>query len=219
MPTIVAIEDEPILTFADLMAGLGNVPTDRVLMTPPPGSAAEADVVRLAERADKRLCELVDGVLVAKAGSVHSSVVAAWVGSLVLGVVDRQKMGFVTGAAGMSRMTNGNVRTPDVSFFSWGQSGGHIPDIAMMPVSPVLAVEVLAPGNTAGELSRKRDEYFASGSRVVWEFDPRTRTVRVFTSVQESVLLTEADQLTGGDVLPGFVVAVRDVFGKLDPRG
>jgi len=214
------VETEPIWTVADLVAKLGDVPPERILMTPAPGMATEADVIRLAERADKRLCELVDGILVEKAMSVHSTFLAAWLVHVLMDFVVRHDLGFVNGADALSRMATANVRIPDVSFYSWEQCGGRrIPDVALMTVSPALAVEVLSPSNTGREMRQKREEYFPSGSRLVWEFDPRTRTVRVFTGVQTSELLTEADQLTGGAVLPGFAVSLRDVFGKLNPQG
>ncbi len=213
------IEMEPIRTVADLLAKHGDIPPERILMTPVPGTATEADAIQLADRADKRLCELVNGTLVEQASSFHSSVLAAWIGYLLWDCVDGQNLGFLLGASGMARMTNANVRMPDVSFFSWEQCGSRtIPDLAMMPVAPELAVEILSSSNTGREMRQKREEYFASGTRLVWESDPRSRTVRVFANAQDSVLLTEDDRLTGGDVLPGFDVAVREVFGKLDPR-
>lgn len=49
-------------TVADLLARLGGVPPDRVLLVPAPGTATEKDVVDMDDRAD-RLCELIDGVL------------------------------------------------------------------------------------------------------------------------------------------------------------
>lgn len=211
------IETEPISTVADLVARLGDVPPERILMTPRPGQATEADAVRLTGRADKQICELIDGVLVRKPMSMHSTILGFWIGHLIQLFLDQHNLGILTGENGMARMATANVRIPDVSFFSWDQLNRTIPDVAVAGVSPVLAIEVLSPSNTGREMRQKRDEYFASGTRLVWEFDPRTRTVRVFTGVQDSILLTEADQLTGGDVLPGFLVAVRNVFSRLNP--
>ena len=80
----------------------------------------------------------------------------------------------------MLRMLGGNVRVPDVAFISWDQlPGRRIPDEPIFNVSPVLAVEVLSPGNTRREMRLKREEYFASGTRLVWEIDPPGRTIRV----------------------------------------
>src|SRR5688572_8610047 len=53
-------------TLAELLHQLGDIPLERILWQPFPGTATEKDVERLAEAANKRLCELVDGVLVEK---------------------------------------------------------------------------------------------------------------------------------------------------------
>jgi hypothetical protein len=47
--------------------------------------------------------------------------------------------------------------------------------------------------------------------------DPRKRTVRVHTSVQESVLLTAGQALDGGEVLPGFVLPLDELFTFDEP--
>ena len=56
----------PPETLADLLSQLGHVPLNRIRMFPPPGTATVEDVARLCDREPKRLCELVDGVLVEK---------------------------------------------------------------------------------------------------------------------------------------------------------
>ena len=55
-----------------------------------------------------------------------------------------------------------------------------------------------------------------SGCRLVWLVDPRTRTVAVYTSLAKPVLLTDKQTLTGGDVLVGFRLPLRKLFGLLD---
>ena len=45
---------------AEWLHSLGDVPLERIIVDPPPGTAAEADLLRLVE-GDKRLCELIDG--------------------------------------------------------------------------------------------------------------------------------------------------------------
>jgi Uma2 family endonuclease len=68
-------------------------------------------------------------------------------------------------------------------------------------------------------MSLKRQDYFAAGVHLVWEIDPDARTVSVYTSPTAIVILTVADTLDGGAVLPGFTLAVRDLFAELDRQG
>jgi Uma2 family endonuclease len=65
---------------------------------------------------------------------------------------------------------------------------------------------------------RKRRDYFRAGGKLFWEVDPRKRTVRVYTSPDALTELNAADTLGGGKVLPGFRLALRDLFAQLDRR-
>jgi Uma2 family endonuclease len=61
-------------------------------------------------------------------------------------------------------------------------------------------------------MARKLREYFEAGVRSVWIVDPKKRTVRQFSALDQSVLLSEDQSLDGGAILPGFVLPVRDIF-------
>ena len=91
---------------------------------------------------------------------------------------------------------------------------GEIPTVA-----PDLVVEVLSKGNTRREMVRKLDEYFRAGVRLVWYVDPKSRTVRVYTTPDDSVVLSEDQHLDGGDVLPGFTLSIRDWFAEAERTG
>ena len=66
----------PPETLADLHQRLGGVPLERIRCQPPPGTATEADVL-LRPNGEKRLFELVDGVLVEKPMGLHEARLAA----------------------------------------------------------------------------------------------------------------------------------------------
>jgi Uma2 family endonuclease len=109
------------------------------------------------------------------------------------------------------------VRIPDISFISRARLASHRSARAsILPLAPDLAIEVLSEGNTSREMARKIREFFASGCRLVWLVDPRNRTVAVYTSPADPEVLTEKQTLTGGEVLPGFRLPLRKVFGLLD---
>jgi hypothetical protein len=48
--------------------------------------------------------------------------------------------------------------------------------------------------------------------RMVLTINPRKRSVTVYQSLADITVLTEKDVLDGGEVVPGFRLAVRDVF-------
>jgi Uma2 family endonuclease len=206
----------PRRTMADLLERLGDVPLRRVLADPAPGTATEQDVIDLGVR-EKRLCELVDGVLVEKPMGYYESRVAAEL-IILLGIYLRQHdLGVVAGEAGLLRLMPGLVRIPDVSFVSWGRMPdpqGPRPPIPTL--APDLAVEVLSESNTEAEMERKLREYFAAGARLVWYIDREDRTARVYTAPDQSTLLDETQALDGGDVLPGFALPLRELFERAD---
>ena len=87
------------------------------------------------------------------------------------------------GEAGMVRVSEAQVRLPDVSFVAWNHFPNRkLPAGSILDVVPDFAVEILSPTNTEKEMKRKRQEYFDGGSKLVWIVDPNTRTVQVFTS-------------------------------------
>ena len=177
-PTIAVIPPSPIPTLADLVRQIGSVPLERIPIWPPPGTATEADVLA-RPNGEKRLCELVDGVLVEKAMGYYESRVALVLGRLLEEFLDDHDLGIVTGEAGLMRLAPGLVRIPDISFISWDRFPNRtLPRQQMLNFAPDLAVEVLSPGNTAAEMERKLREYFTHGTRLAWYVDPQQRTVR-----------------------------------------
>lgn len=81
---------------------------------------------------------------------------------------------------------------------------------------PNLLIEIISAGNTASEMARKRREYFSVGVQLVWIAIPATRTVEVYTGVDQAIQLSEVDSLDGRSVLPGFSASIRELFHELD---
>jgi Uma2 family endonuclease len=109
------------------------------------------------------------------------------------------------------------VRRPDVSFiradrYSDDLLEGHV------PIPPDLAVEVISPNDLFYEVNEKVGEYQRAGVALIWVIDPNSRTVHVIEGDRPQVRLTDADELTGGSVLPGFRCAVGDLFRLARPK-
>jgi Uma2 family endonuclease len=132
---------------------------------------------------------------------------------------DLNPCGFLLDGSGMIRVHENQVRLPDVSVFLWEHFPGRkLPFGQILGLVPDIPVEVLSPTNTIAEMARKRREYFAGGAKLVWEVNPPTRTVEVFTAVEVSTTLDENAALDGGDVLPGFTLAIREWFARAGER-
>jgi Uma2 family endonuclease len=202
-------------TVADLLDRFGPILLRRIRQEPAPGSATEQDVIDIHDK-EKRLYELVDGVLVEKTMGIQESYLAGFLVLLLGDFARRHGLGFVLGSDGMARLAPGLVRIPDVSFISWEQlPERQVPRIPMLRFAPRLAVEVLSPSNTPKEMERKLHDYFEAEVKLVWYVDPVQHTVRVFTAADQSQLLREDENLDGGGVLPGFVLPLKELFADL----
>jgi Uma2 family endonuclease len=209
----ISISDAPSL--ADLLKRLGGISPRRIRANPPPGTATEQDVIDIRRR-EKRLYELVDGVLVEKImGVMESSLACDLITRLGMYLL-RHKSGFLLAPDGALRIMPKLIRIPDISYIAWDQLPSRKrPTEPIADLAPALAVEVLSHGNTAAEMARKVREYFLAGTRLVWLVDPRTRTVRVYAAPDQSRVLHETDMLDGGDVLPGLALSLREVFAEV----
>jgi Uma2 family endonuclease len=211
--------DAPHETFADIARRLGDIPPERIIWLPRP--ATEADVLRAAAGEPKRLTELIDGILVEKAMGQCEGFLAASLIAFLMAHVRANRLGVVGAPGTILRLKPGQNRLPDVSFTAWASlptADAHLQRVGAY--APDLAVEVVSEGNTRAELARKRAEYFAAGTKLVWEIDPDARTVAVYTGPTAHTLLTAADALDGGAVLPGFALPLADLFDdpQLNPR-
>ena len=208
------VSDRPAATWSmsRLRRHFGMIPAERILLCPAPGTATEKDVVFLNEHCD-RLCELVDGVLVEKAVGAKESLLAGILIHYFWTFLETHDLGIALGADAMLRLVPGLVRAPDVSFISFDRlPGGELPDQPVPNLVPDLAVEVISKGNTKKEMARKLEEYFRNGVRLVWLIYPKTRTVDVYTSAEEKTTLRNGQTLDGGEVLPGFSLALTEFF-------
>jgi len=220
---VAAVRETPrFRTFAEVLAHLGDVPPERVLSHPEPGTATPEDLLNPAITGD-RPCELIDGVLVEKAMGANADGIGTWLLVQIYNFASLQNLGKVFGAQGGFVLNGMTVRMPDASFYRWDSVSDpaeldHL-STAFLQEAPDLVVEVLSPGNTKKEMELKRSEYEAIGVELAWYVDPEARTVTVYPKgkLRGSKVLTEVDTLDGGKVLPGFALPVADLFASRAP--
>lgn len=159
--------------------------------------------------------ELVRGSLVELNVGALSSWIGANLARLLGNFVATQQLGWVWGAeTGYQCFPDdpNRVRKPDASFIHKGRlPGGRIPE-GFIRIVPDLAVEVISPNDSAYEVDTKIVEYLHAGVRLVWIVNPETRTIRIHRADGTIGWLTESDELSGEDVLPGFRCRVVELF-------
>jgi Uma2 family endonuclease len=158
--------------------------------------------------------ELIDGAVVQKPmptiehsiiQSLLSFVLVQFLRAHPLGIVGSE-MRCIFGPAGAER-----PYVPDLVFIR----AERVPRIGRgQPFygAPDLAVEILSPDDRPDRVAAKVAFYLLHGVRLVWLVNPDTRTVTVLTPDGRSAVLGEEDTLDGGEVLPGFAVAVREIL-------
>ncbi|MEM6561746.1 MAG: Uma2 family endonuclease [Planctomycetota bacterium] len=202
----------------DFLAEVGDVPIERIVFDPAPGTATHEQCIEFNERKEIGLAELVNGTLILKAMGRFESAVASVLIRLVGNWQADNLPGTVTGSDGMQRMDGGNVRMPDVAFYPRSQYvDGQFPrhKVGHADELMLLAVEVLSESNTPREIDMKLREYFATGTKLAWVIDPRTQTVRVYDKPDKPDTFRQIDRtdtLDGGEVLPNFSIPVAKIF-------
>lgn len=103
-----------------------------------------------------------------------------------------------------------NSRQPDLAVFV----DTTRPVVTRGPVlqMPEVVIEVKSPEDTYASMRERAQYYLAHGARLVWLLYPAKSLVEVYRQGADSDLLTRDDTLQGEDVLPGFTLAVHDIF-------
>ena len=156
---------------------------------------------------EKPYLEYVDGVVVQKpmANLAHGRLtirlgvlLTAWIGdgSGVVGSEVRSRLGELP-----------NFRLPDLSYWAPGR-------IAEDDSLPTLAVEVLSPSQTMGELREKCRFFRRNGVDVCWLIDPVTRAVEIFEGDRDAEPIP-AEGVLSSAYLPGFELPLATLFAIL----
>jgi len=103
-----------------------------------------------------------------------------------------------------------NSRQPDLAFFA----DTTRPVVKRGPVlqMPDLVIEVKSPDDTYTSMRARAQYSLAHGTSLVWLIYPAKRLVEVYRRDADSELLTADETLQGDDVLPGFALAVHEIF-------
>jgi Uma2 family endonuclease len=154
--------------------------------------------------------ELVDGeAKEVPTGFMHGRL--AMIIAMLLGPI-AQRIGALADSSTGFRMKGGNVRVPDVSFVRAGRVPRGPDADRFFDGAPDLAIEIISESEDRSDAARKIVEYFESGAQQVWTVQPLTQSVTVYKSLDNVRTYDAHEELTGGDLLPGFSCVVTDVF-------
>jgi Uma2 family endonuclease len=184
--------------------------------TTPPGDLSEQSTVSRSLVPDDSFYEVVDGRIVELPPmGVYECGIASLL-SLLLGMVVRtQRLGRIVVETMFWLDRKGNLkRRPDLAFVSaqrWPVNRS-LPKTEAWDIVPDLAIEVVSETNSANDINLKLVDYFKAGVRQVWVIYPGSHQVYVYTSLTSVMILTQADELNGGDLIPGFRLSLTELF-------
>ncbi len=112
------------------------------------------------------------------------------------------------------RLPNGADRSPDASWLSrerWEaltlqQRKGFV------PLCPDFVVELRSESDSLPKLQAKMREYIDNGTKLGWLIDPQNRQVEIYRPGREVEVWKNASNLSGEEILPGFVLNLRRIW-------
>lgn len=176
---------------------------------------------QLATMPNRKDFELIDGRLVERKMGNKANWIASQFARLLGNYVEQHNLGWVfTSEAGyrLDPKRPNLLRKPDVSFVRFGRLPNEEPAEAYDNLAPDWAIEVVSPGDTVLELEEKIEEYLSASVRLVWVINPDLRTVKVHLPDRSITEFRNGDELSAGEVIPGFRCKVTTLFVMPAPR-
>ncbi len=164
---------------------------------------------------DGRITELVRGRIVEMNRPFTSNgYLLIRVSALLWNFVEQRGLGRVVGgdAGVITQRHPDTVRGPDVAFYSYERIPRGPRPVGYWPDSPELVIEIRSNDDRWKEIHQKVGEYLSADVLTVSVIDPEPQRVHLFYADRESVVLNAGDQLTFPDILPGFEIAVGELF-------
>ena len=155
------------------------------------------------------LFELIDGEIIeVSPGRTDNSYLGHLIVAAVYPFCRQHNIPCYTSGGDGTYNIQGHVVAPDFAYKPTPMSNEY-PD----PVSPLWAVEIISPTDKGTDIRKKRSIYRQAGI-LYWEMYPLEKAIEVYASGQPVQEFRIDDVLDGGDVLPGFTLAMRDLFGE-----
>lgn len=127
---------------------------------------------------------------------------------------ERDGTGIVFDSSTGFSLPNGADRSPDVAWVEKSRIAAITPDPAkFLPLAPDFVIELRSATDKLITLERKMAEYRDCGVRLGWLIDPAEKQVQIYRVGRPTEYLNQPEELSGEDVLPGFVLTLSEVWG------
>jgi Uma2 family endonuclease len=131
---------------------------------------------------------------------------------------DRDGTGEAFDSSTIFTLPNGAKRSPDVSWVTlnrWNSLTQKQKE-GFSPIVPDFVIELVSPSDIRSQryedLQAKMQEYLDNGVKLGWLIEPKAKTVEIYRQGKQVEILNNPQTLSGENVLPGFVLDLRDIF-------
>jgi Uma2 family endonuclease len=164
---------------------------------------------------DSKFFERINGEIVeVMPSNPYVSMIAGLILTAINNFLSGKNLGYATPSDGGYNISDEDTFAPDVAYISRARQA-KLPKEGFNPIPPDLAVEVVSPSdlkNPEARIHAKLNKYLAAEIPLLWYVYVDRREVEIYVNGAHEKTLTLQDILDGGDVLPGFTLAVREIF-------
>lgn len=128
-----------------------------------------------------------------------------------LGIWNRQsQLGKTFSSSTLFKLPNGGDRSPDAAWVELSRWQALTPEQRRKfpPIAPDFVIELRSPTDDLELLRAKMQEYIDAGVRLGWMLNPQDQQVEIYRQGQPKEVRQLPTELSGEDVLPGFVLPV-----------
>ncbi|MCC5651079.1 Uma2 family endonuclease [Nostoc sp. XA013] len=113
------------------------------------------------------------------------------------------------------KLPNGANRSPDVAWIRKERWNALTPEEQekFPPIAPDFVLELMSPSDSLRETQAKMQEYIDNGVKLGWLINPKMRQVEIYRIGKAIETLTSPQELSGEDVLPGFILNLQIIWG------
>ena len=128
---------------------------------------------------------------------------------------NQTKSGIVFDSSTGFKLSNGAVRSPDVSWVAidkWNSLSKQ-QQRKFAPIAPNFVIELMSPTDELSELQNKMKEYMECGIELGWLINPDEKQVEIYRQQEEPEILNNPQTLLGEHILPDLIIDLQDIFG------
>lgn len=124
------------------------------------------------------------------------------------------KLGVCFDSSTCFKLPNGANRSPDVAWIRKDRWDGLTPEQQekFPPIAPDFVLELMSPSDNLEDTQAKMREYIDNQVKLGWLINRKTRQVGIYRQGKASEVLESPTQLSGEDILPGFILNLQIVW-------